>query len=75
MSKVFTFITQVQVQILGFEKTIVEVEVSTQAFYSSKKSVKVLVSKLLKVKGEKNAIKDKRLTPKRGTPLPQKTFF
>ena len=48
MSKVFTFITQVEVQILGFENTFVEVEVSTQAFYLSK-SVKVLVSKLLKV--------------------------
>ncbi len=35
-------------RILGFKKTSVEVEVSTQAFYSSK-SVKVLVSKLLKV--------------------------
>ncbi len=48
MSKVFTFITHVEVLILGFKKTSVEVEVSTQAFYSSK-SVKVLVSKLLKV--------------------------
>ena len=49
VSKVFTFITQVEVQILGFKKTFVEVEVSTQAFYSSR-SVKVLASKLLKVK-------------------------
>ena len=46
VSKVFTFITQVEVQILGFKKTFVEVEVSTQAFYSSR-SVKVLASKLL----------------------------
>ena len=49
VSKVFTFITQVEVQILGFKNTFVEVEVSTQAFYSSR-SVKVLASKLLKVK-------------------------
>ena len=41
VSKVFTFITQVEVQILGFKKTSVEVEVSTQAFYLSK-SVNVL---------------------------------
>ena len=42
VSKVFTSITPVEVQILGFEKTSVEVEVSTQAFYSNK-SVKVKV--------------------------------
>ena len=39
VSKVYTFITQVEVQILGFKNTLVEV--STQAFYSSK-SLKVL---------------------------------
>ena len=49
VSKVFTFITQVEVQIVGFKKTYVEVEVSTQVFYSSS-SVKVQASKLLKVK-------------------------
>ena len=48
MSKVFTFITQVEVWILGFKNTSVEVEVSIQAFDSSK-SVKILVSKLFKV--------------------------
>ena len=52
VSKVFTFITQVEVQILEFKKTFVEVERSTQAFYSSR-SVKVLASKLLKVKKSK----------------------
>ena len=41
VSKVFTFITQVEVQILGFKNTSVEVEASTQDFYLSK-SVKVL---------------------------------
>ena len=49
LSKVFTFITQVEVQILGFQNIFVEDEVSTQAFYLSR-SVKVLASKLLKVK-------------------------
>jgi hypothetical protein len=49
VSKVFTFITQVEVEILAFKDTSVEVvEVSTQAFYLSR-SIMVLVSKLLKV--------------------------
>lgn len=46
VSKVLTSITQVEVEILQFKNTCVEVKVSTLAFYLSK-SVKVLVTYLL----------------------------
>jgi len=42
------YLSRVEVWILEFKNTSVEVEVSTQAFYSSR-SIKVLASKLLKV--------------------------